>query len=639
MRFTFQTDYRSIKHLPCSELPDFSVLTGENGAGKTHFLKAVEGGQIVVEGVPTNKIQYYNWTTLAPAEEGPVHLRALEDEKLQQWQDVLSRISQHTSQVIAQLRSSSFPNISQTSLNQVRDQLLSDSGSAFSTEESAWLNKILVQASRQVKNQYSSGHQYLAIIESIEQKSGLPCIIWDETIFYNYYPLSTIPTNPFQGALARLFLSYKRIQVRNDVAEWKACAKGLSVSFLSQEEFLRAYGPPPWQVLNAVLEEANLNFRVEDPPDDDSRQFRPRLLHKSTGDEIGFSGLSDGERVLMATALFLFYSQDDRQPTNIPELILLDEVDAPLHPSMALSLIRTIENVIVGTHKRRVIMTTHSPSTVALAPEDSIFLMDAETRLIRKSSRDEGVSALTSGVPTLSIRLENRRQVFVESEHDVLFWERAFRVAKPNLAPEISLSFIAAGHSSEGGCDRVRKLVTELVNAGNKTVFGIVDWDLKNKAEGQVLIAGAEQRYSIENYVLDPILVTALLLREKKIERANVGLTEDETYTDIRLFDSTRLQSVMDGFLSEFGWVVDQEVKVTSVYANGTSVQIPSSFLKQNGHDLETQLKQKFPVLRRFHKEPDLKLEILEKILDDIPGLLPADITNLLSDIQVGSAK
>ena len=62
----------------------------------------------------------------------------------------------------------------------------------------------------------------------------------------------------------------------------------------------------------------------------------------------------------------------------------------------------------------------------------------------------------------------------------------------------------------------------------------------------------------------------------------------------------------------------------------------PQSFLNRNGHSLEELAKEKFEGLRKYHKEDQLKREILDKILDDLPGLLPADFVGVLRAIQGG---
>jgi hypothetical protein len=189
----------------------------------------------------------------------------------------------------------------------------------------------------------------------------------------------------------------------------------------------------------------------------------------------------------------------------------------------------------------------------------------------------------------------------------------------------------------DGGCDRVKSLVGGLVAAGNKTVFGIIDWDLKNEQTGNVVVLGYGNRYSIENYVLDPLLVGALLLRDKLVSRETVGLANDETYIDLRSFPSERLQEVAKAVLVLCGVNPDEESEwQVCNYVNGASVKLPQSFLRQNGHSLEELLKEKFEGLRKYHNEGQLKLEILDKILDDLPGLLPADFLTVLRTIQGG---
>ena len=57
---------------------------------------------------------------------------------------------------------------------------------------------------------------------------------------------------------------------------------------------------------------------------------------------------------------------------RLPKLLLLDEVDAVLHPSMVVALVTTVKSLFVpqGT---KVLMTSHSPMTVAAIDEADIF--------------------------------------------------------------------------------------------------------------------------------------------------------------------------------------------------------------------------------------------------------------------------
>jgi ABC-type glutathione transport system ATPase component len=101
-----------------------------------------------------------------------------------------------------------------------------------------------------------------------------------------------------------------------------------------------------------------------------------------------------------------------------PKLLLLDEIDAPLHPSMARTILDIIIKTLLGVYGIEVLATTHSPSTVALAPEDALYAMREGQPGLTKVTKDEALSILTVGVPTLSISYDGRRQVFVESPID-----------------------------------------------------------------------------------------------------------------------------------------------------------------------------------------------------------------------------
>ena len=49
MKIKFIVSYKSINSLPGINLPDFTILTGVNGAGKTHLLEGISSGCIRLE--------------------------------------------------------------------------------------------------------------------------------------------------------------------------------------------------------------------------------------------------------------------------------------------------------------------------------------------------------------------------------------------------------------------------------------------------------------------------------------------------------------------------------------------------------------------------------------------------------------
>ena len=97
--------------------------------------------------------------------------------------------------------------------------------------------------------------------------------------------------------------------------------------------------------------------------------FKAEMTNRTTGARYNLDSLSSGEKVLMALCLSSFNRYLGRRQ---PKLLLLDELDAVLHPSMVAALVTTLKSLFVpqGT---RVLMTSHSAMTVAALDEADIF--------------------------------------------------------------------------------------------------------------------------------------------------------------------------------------------------------------------------------------------------------------------------
>src|SRR5690606_34191728 len=125
--------------------------------------------------------------------------------------------------------------------------------------------------------------------------------------------------------------------------------------------------------------------------------------------------------------------------------------------------------------------------------------------------------------------------------------------------------------------------------------------------------------------------------REKIVDRTDLGLKENENYTDFKSFSSQRLQSISDFVVAKVssqlsGLSTDrQKIK----YINNLEIEIPKWYLTIQGHELEQHIKNSFPQLKKYNKEGDLKKEVVSKVIDDIPELIPFDIYELLNDIQI----
>jgi ABC-type branched-subunit amino acid transport system ATPase component len=656
MKLTFIRHYKSITAFPEIELPDFIVLTGVNGAGKSHLLEAVEGRAVRINNIElddkTRPIRRFDWTNLVPKDNGTFSLYEIAHEKNTLWNEIFQYVQESRGQFFEWIKQQwNRLDTYNLSIHSLLKMTIDDFISEGKTPQEATqivdsiksvalsINQVVVDRFVQSNspNRQNDPYNRRRLIESLEDNAKIPLIAFEKDDFEQNFPEKWLSVDIFQQSFGRLFTDYQRNWQKNQL-KYIRSSQGDAISFLTESEFLEMYGEPPWDFLNSVLETANLDFSINKPDKYEDDLYEPILTDKIRGTQIKFADLSSGERVLMSFALCLYNAHDHNQLVDYPKVLLFDEIDAPLHPSMTQSLLRTIQEVLVKRHGIKVILTTHSPSTVALSEEESLYVMyKTGIDRLQKTTKDKALAILTTGVPTISIDYENRRQVFVESQYDVQIYEKIYEKVKNHLIPEISLNFISSGISGHGNCSQVKDIVNCLYSGGNKTVYGIVDWDSSYNGNERVKVLGRGSRYSIENYIFDPLLLAAFLLREKWIERPTIGLNCHETYIHLAEFDNARLQLVADFIVNKVrvhSSSQPEENKISCEYFGGQIIDLPSWFLTIQGDQLEQTLKEIFQKLKRFQKESQLKQEIITKVVDDIPALIPKDFISLFQEIQ-----
>ena len=597
MKLNFIRQWSSILgSVSTAELGDFIVLSGPNGSGKTHLLEAIEQGAVQVDGIPPGPaptIRLFRLAQLVAVAEAAVPAANYRDA----WVQVA------------------------TAFENARNQLIGPPNNI--PRGSAQLDDVLYQT-------LVNGRQITKVgIEKICREAGRRVSELTEDDFRKHGPLVTGVRDPFQLSVGELFLTYQGRRDRNQFYQWQAATKGKAArSPVPDEEFNARYGPPPWELLNETLRLVGLPYEFNHPEGiEDNLQFQPMLFDSFAGLSVRTDQLSSGEKTLLAVAMSLYMGSSMVEAIELPSVLLLDESDASLHPSMVQSLLQVAEEVFVGRYGVKVILTTHSPSTVALAPEDTLYIMrrSGNPRL-KKASRDEAVGALTVGLSTLSVKIENRRQAFVESEYDEQCYQELFRLIRHRLTTEFSIEFIASGKGGQGNSAAVKHLVTSLREAGNQTVFGIIDRDTNAAApEGVVVL---EERYSIENLVLDPLIVGAFLLREKIVEPATMGVAQISRHFELTAATS---QAVINAVTSALAAPGDDQTPVTVEYLGGFSASVPHWYLNLPGHDLEDRLCAQWPQLRGYGS--GLKLQVIRRGFGDLLDFVPKGILDLLAEI------
>jgi AAA domain, putative AbiEii toxin, Type IV TA system len=649
LKLTLSATIHSISFLTADLLPDFSVITGLNGSGKTHLLRGIENGCVLVDGISKGDgtSRFFDFNSIVPTAIAPFASLTLSSLRANTLNQISNLQNQFRSHLEMQIRGPlGLVTEVEPNFNVLDSFELIERAKEFfllpESERPLYLVSLYLAVNATV-----DAHSTDANLRQFGLPLGLRKFAADSnlsifTLDGNNLADSAIDlwgsSYIFQQNLGQLFVTYRDLHLANSLRKNKKSElNDPSITTFSSDEFANHYGQAPWSFVNEILEKAHLNFRINCPNEFSYDDFTPTLTKVDSGVVVPFEQLSSGEKVLMSFALCLYQAKDGRQAVEYPEILMLDEIDAPLHPSMVKDLIATIKDVLVSEKKIKVILTTHSPTTVAIAPEESIFVM-SESRSLTKSSKDAALRLLTFGVPTLSISFDSRRQIFVESRRDAKIYDSLYSQIKSKLNSDRSLTFIAVSGEvannhiagEKGGCSEVKKLVNELSSGGNKSVLGLIDWDTSNKSTNKIRVLAEGRRYALENCILDPCLLAFLIIKENLVEAKKLKLIdENETYLSIMQADKDRIQKMVNDLVSllEFSGS-----KVKCSYAGGADLELPEELLMGNGHAYAVKIINRFPFLNNLGSRAGTNFEaavcdrIAENVAPDAHDWLPIEI-------------
>lgn len=351
---------------------------------------------------------------------------------------------------------------------------------------------------------------------------------------------------------------------------------------LTDEEFQLKYGPRPWLLINDMLRNAHLPYQVNNPEGQQrDSDFHICLRDTERNIAIQVNDLSTGEKVLMSLALAI-YNTTERDIK--PDVLLLDEPDAALHPEFSKVLIKAVKKSIVEKAGVKVVITTHTPTTVAMADEHSIYRMDKEKGYPVKITKLQAIDMLTRDLDNVRLSIDKRRQVFVESNYDVEYYEKLFKLLNINCC--ISPMFLASksGKNSGSNCSDVINIVKSLREKGNDLVYGIIDYDNRNSSTEHIFVLGENKRYAIDNFIFDPLYVAFLLIEQKIVASTDMGIQKCN-FVQLGSLDVDSLQTLINYICNKLNFDGD-----TTQYAvqSGKTFFAPKSYFNVQGHELES---------------------------------------------------
>jgi ABC-type multidrug transport system ATPase subunit len=579
---------------PCDfNLPDFSVLTGKNGSGKTHLLEAIADNnksQVFLNGTLIKNIRYIGFNGLNP-------------------------------------------NITETCDPQSIIQHIKGSWTNYNNHKERFKRSEPANNNSNKLLNYVGNDEPLKryITKTIEgSKNTFDKLTEDD--FADNFDISFMGQNDFFTAqFALIFKNYHKRQEENSINEYYL-SKGQTPlkPILSKKEFEDKFGIPSWEFVNKILLETNIPYEVNSPSGTRlESNFIFKLKDRTAGFEISSMDLSTGEKVLMSLALAIYNTGGD---LGKPDVLLLDEPDAGLHPSMSKMMVDVLNKNIVLDNKIPTVISTHSPTTIIASNGISIYQMIRGNNIPTKIATQQAVELLSSDIPFLKISNDKRRQVFVESKHDVNYYELLTNIysrLETLLAEPI---YLPARTSNGSNCTDVIEIVTNLSKHGNEQVYGIIDWDGANPGNDRIIVIGENERYAIENYLLDPLLMGLLFIRERKLNFSDFNLSIYTNYSDISKLTQTDAQQIVDKILSDLG-LFSTNIK-PSLLQNGWTLNISQEFNMHQGHDLENLYKTKYAFLKIYQREDGLKKDVIEKVINDYPNYTPIQIFETIKKIK-----
>ena len=600
-------------------LPDFVIITGLNGSGKSTLLRAIESRKAkltdsvgkalsvisIVDGFTMSRVEggvdrtgIHHWGLLEDAEglrtqllNDPNALKFFGEEKTDYWK-----------------------------------RQLSDIGMMFSVENFGIETHHLISRALMCSLEHDNSNDFTATFKTLDLKP----IVRDFLI------------RNFQKNVRLDFLKisddYAHKIAQNDYKIYlEKIGRKVVERPLTAEQFENKYGRAPWAIGNELFEMWGLDLIRTMPVGclEGVTRVPASICQKSSGIAVTPNALSSGEQTLLSLLSTVYRASI---LGSMPEVMLFDEPDAILNPALSKSLINILKDVVCSEFGVKVIMTSHSPTTVAAAPTGSHYLMEVPSRILKKSSKEEAIAQLFIGTPELTLLTEKTKQVFCESELDALCYRSLFRICQANHADRLNagnLNFMAYGKTSDqrnnANRQQVEELVSKLVGSGNPIVRGLVDWDRSGAGEKPgVVISSKGLRYAKENTVFDPLFLGLYILKQKFDPTQKLKQSVGMPFSDFTNWTEKDRQVLVDEVcvaveanFANHG-VEGGEMNTVS-YSDGKNARVPCFWMLADPHDLVSAILSTFPMLKAKHLD-DLCCEVIEHVNVDTKVVLDETI-------------
>lgn len=656
MKLSFKQPHLSLTAFPDIEVPPFTVIVGLNGSGKSHLLQAIANGYVsnsVVQIAPNANIhanpsirllgqdgrvldlgQAYNGTQDArdPTTEMMGSFEQIRLDILATQRAALDELANHRLASILQPGEDVWRLGAEQIAHRLGETDVDRIESIFADAEQAIVTPNYNNR-RIIRSDQGTELKIQEVARQVAAKLGISPLQVNMTQMKLFAPWGN--TDQFSTNLPLLFRKYRNALVQNRLLHFEKADCGAAIA-MSEEDFIANIGSPPWEQINETLAAFGLPYEVTIPELFNFDPVTVNLKKVGTDHIVSPQNLSSGEKVLLQFAVSSFHYDEHFMAVSRPQVLLLDEMDASLHPEMVNRWLGAVQCGLVEEQGMHCIITTHSPTTVALAPEESLFEMKNGHSGLTKISKQDALNNLTFGVPTLSINYSGRRQVFAESNTDAAIYEKIYALIKGQIECDRELNFLSTGlknkssSESNGGCTIVKKTVNRLTELGNSSIFGIIDWDGEAVSTDRIKVLADGERDGIENVILDPLLIALLLMKDR---RPPEGLQDIDSFTGAANLQRFELQRLIDAI--QIAVFPDATDLVEVSYLGGAKGNVLRAYLEEDDHALEDALVAKFPALKKWKDRGRgvLMEAVIEHVLSEYTSFCPSALPSVFEAI------
>lgn len=449
MILKFKQVHKSLSQFNDVELADLTILTGYNGSGKSHLLESIKAGSSILDNIQHSEIVLFDYKTFFLENEAAFNNQQLNQEKQNAWQ----KFTQNSNPNIkvnfvsnkTQLGAENYEKIIQ----------IADGRPFLSLRKSDFTDDPLFQLYKAYKQRMYNLFNNDRIKNTAESK-GLKSLAYritntldelTEDDFFDYFTPVVLKNDFLPSQIGKLFLDY---WYKYQMFEYKRTRENKNYdSEKFRVEFEKIHGPRPWVLITEILKSFNsFHYSINNPEDILIEPYRTRtfsltLKHNTKGISIPFANLSSGEKILFSLVLSIYKSVGDK---IFPSALLLDEIDASLHPSQIQNLLNVVNEVFIKQNNVKVIIATHSPSTIALADDSNIYVVNRDgLNRIEKQTKQEALKILSEGFITLDEGLQifdqfSKKELTIFTEgNNISFISKAIEILNPEIQSSIEI--------------------------------------------------------------------------------------------------------------------------------------------------------------------------------------------------------